>query len=162
MITQCTSGGPFSPRSIVFKPSDDGIRFTTGHSTLLNDVVYNDIHENECPFNDSLSVGKEKEEEDTLENNNEEKDEEEENNEDVKTINMPEIIEDLFMKQELLEGYKKSTFMIKYLNAFTKATQISKELSLFFTDESDKGFAILHYTIEKGVITFCLSNIDQK
>jgi aminoglycoside phosphotransferase family enzyme len=60
------------------------------------------------------------------------------------------------LHQTLGDNYKQATYMLKYLNAFCKATAISKKVVVFF---NHKGPVILYYRIEKGVITYCLSDI---
>lgn len=60
------------------------------------------------------------------------------------------------IKQSLDGNYNQATYMLKYLNAFCKATALSKKVVILF---NHRGPVILYYRIEKGLITYCLSDI---
>lgn len=62
------------------------------------------------------------------------------------------------MEKPLGPDYVQSTFMLKYLNAFTKATQLAKEVIMLF---SHNGPLILIYKMDRGELTFCLTNINE-
>lgn len=53
--------------------------------------------------------------------------------------------------------YITANYMLKYLNSFTKATPVSRNVRILF---QDKGPLILHFQMEHGVLTFCLSHIS--
>jgi len=72
-----------------------------------------------------------------------------------KPINISKMLKDA--EQELGDDYIQATYMLKYINSFTKAGQLSKEVVILF---QDGGPLILHYLIEMGVITYCLSDIS--
>jgi len=148
MITQgTTNGSPYEPRTIILTPSDDGIRFTkqnplsnTSQSTVL---ISENVEEMEI-VSDRVNVGEKEEEEET------------EPSIPIKPISITKMLEKT-KNEKLGPDYIQATYMLKYLNSFTKATQLSKSVIILF---HDRGPLILIYKMEQGTIIYCLANIS--
>jgi hypothetical protein len=173
MITQGTAnGGQFSPRQIIFYPSVDGVKFMDKNPQFMKknkDKIDVDEEDSECVFVSPTEDIKDNEEEEvespfmvdrlTVGGNEEDSEKEDENSDEEdyreKPINISKMLNDTC--QELGDDYITATYMLKYINSFTKATQLSKKVVILF---QHGGPLILHYQIEKGVITYCLSDIS--
>ncbi len=184
MITQGNSNcGQFSPRHIIFYPSTDGVKFTKSNPQFMKknkskQIELDKVDDDELPFKpesekndddespfvlDRLEVGTTNNTENTQGDDSEKEQDEEESSDKEQSIEEKEyqpmsiskMLEDT--SQDLGDDYIQATYMLKYINSFTKATQLAKKVVILF---QDGGPLILHYQIEMGVITYCLSDIS--
>lgn len=158
MVAQGTANsGHISPRHLVFNPSVNGIRFTKKNPVITMKTKGSNLEDDDDDtfvHSDRVEVGRGKEED---EEPNQEIDEDD--NDNTGMIQLSKVLEDSEKTMEDLkkEGYILATYMLKYLNAFTKATQLAEDVVILFQND---GPLIVYYKVEGGVLTFCLCDIN--
>jgi hypothetical protein len=173
MITKgAPNAGHFTPRHLVFNPSDEGIKFN--HEIIADLKKKLDLESNEGDEEKSFTVSFSDNDDENSDGeepslnvvtdivpvgNSDDEDSHDEAAEEEPNPQKRREISSMLkeINQKLGKDYIQSSYLLKYINSFTKATQLAKNVIIMF---SDNGPLIIHYKIEKGVITFCLSDIS--